>query len=69
MHSLNMSKIILFWGLTVMWGYACIGLDRNVPEITKGHLCPRQRVDNRIDRIGNKRMYFGVIWERKIEFW
>ena len=53
MHSLSMSKIILLWGLTVMWGYACIGLGRNVPEITKGHLCPRQRVDNRIDRIGN----------------
>ena len=54
MHSLSMSKIILLWGLTVMWGYACIGLGRNVPEITKGHLCPRQRVDNSIDRIGNK---------------
>ena len=53
MHSLSMSKIILLWGLTVMWGYACIGLGRNVPEITKGHLCPRQRIDNRIDRIGN----------------
>ena len=59
MHSLNMSKIII-WGLTVMWGYACIDLGRNVPEI-KGHISPGQRIDNSIDRIGNIRTSVALI--------